>query len=400
MLTRAPASVWTTWRLLLMEGVITAGLTIAAAWIALSDGRWWLRLPLLLVLFPAALMAAWLFVWRRAIRSPAGSHWKSFRARLSQAVLIVASLAILAPVAGVCWRLAHPHTFTEPTRPNPNAYDELVHAGNLIKTVNSPMFETATHAQLKSYVGQCGAVYAPVRAALDKPCQVPVRVDDEGYTKSLGEVQLLREIARALYGQGRLAAMEGRNKDAIISYTNTIRLGRATMRNGLFVHILVGITIESIGREGIAKTRKSLSAEECLALLPRLSDQPALSADVVARDAAFQDNAYGWQGRLIVLIDELTREYQLLRQGVEHACDRELALSRLLLCELAIRAYALQHGRNPAALADLVPGYLSKVPKDPFNGGDFIYRLTPSGYELHSREIGVHGQPLSVDNPG
>jgi hypothetical protein len=273
----------------------------------------------------------------------------------------------------------------------------------LIKAINTPAFETATYAQIKTFVTQCSAVYAPVRAALDKPCQVPVRLNEEDFTKSLGGVQSLRAISRALYAQGKLAAIEGRNKDAVRSYTDTIRLGRAAMRDGLFVDMLVGLTIECIGRDGLAKMRNALSAEECLALLPRLSDlldRPALSADLLARDSAWTENAYGWQGHLAIVIDELTREYQTNGKVMEHASNRELAQSRLLLCELAIRAYALQHGRNPAALADLVPNYLPKVPKDTSDGDDFSYRLTPSGYELHSREIGVHGQPLSADNPG
>jgi hypothetical protein len=47
-----------------------------------------------------------------------------------------------------------------------------------------------------------------------------------------------------------------------------------------------------------------------------------------------------------------------------------------------------------------VPGYLPKVPQDPFDGGDFVYRLTPSGYELHSRQTGSNGRPISVDDSG
>jgi hypothetical protein len=404
MLDRAPTAVWTKWPGLLVEGATTAGLTVAAAWIALSNGRWWLRLPLLLVLFPAAIMAAWLCLWRRVLRSHGGSLWESCNTRFFQIVLLVASVAILAPVVVVCWWLAHPRTFQEPTRPSPNGYDELVRAGNLIKAVNPPTFETATQAQLKSYVAQCRAVYAPVRAALGKPCQVPVRLNNEGFMKSFGEVGSLMAVGRALYGQGRLAAMEGRKNDAIKSHTDTIRLGRAGMQGGFIIDMLVGITLEGMGRAGIAKMRKSLSAEACLALLPRLKellDRPALSADVLARDATWDHNAYGWQWRLFSMIDELTGgPLDSTGKAVAFASDRELAQSRLLLCELAVRAYSLQHGRSPATLADLVPSYLPNVPKDPFDGGDFVYRLTPSGYELHSREVGINGQPISVDNPG
>jgi hypothetical protein len=403
MLVRTPTAVWTTWPELLAEGAITAGLTIAAAWIALSNGRLWLRLPLLLVLFPAVLMAAWLCLWRRAFGSHSDSRWESCKTRSSQALLLIATVAILAPVVGVYWRLINPRTFPEPTRPSPNGYDELVRAGELIKTVNAPVFETATLAQLKSYVIQCGAAYAPVQAALGKPCQVPLRLDYWDSVRFMDGVQSLRTVALALYGQGLLAAMEGRNKDAVGSYTDTIRLGRATMRDGTVVDMLVGITFEAMGRGGIARIRNLLSAEECLALLPRLSDlldRPALSADVLARDAAFDDHAHGWQGRLFFMIDGLTRQDNATGNAIACASDRELAQSRLLLCELAIRAYSLQHGRNPATLADVVPSYLPAVPKDPFDGGDFDYRPTPSGHELHSRKVGFRGRPISADDPG
>jgi hypothetical protein len=402
MLARAPAAVWASWPGLLAEGAATAGLTIAAAWIALSSGRRWIRLPLLLVLFPAAIMVAWLWLWRESRRSYAGSLWGAYKTRVSRAVLLIVTVAILAPVVGTCWRLASPRTFSEPARPNPNGYDELVRAGNLIAAVNAPVFETATRAELKSYVAKCGIVYAPVEAALDKPCQVPLRLNQEVFVRMSGEVRSLRTVGRALYGRGRLAAMEGRKNDAITSYTDTIRLGRAGMQGGVIIDMLVGITLEGMGRAGIAKMRKSLSAEECLVLLPRLKellDRPALSADVLAREAAWDESANGWQWRLFSMIEELTEDAPT-KKAVAFASNRDLAQSRLLLCELAVRAYALQHGRNPATLADLVPSYLPSVPKDPFNGGDFDYRLTPSGYELHSREIGINGQPISVDNPG
>jgi hypothetical protein len=74
--------------------------------------------------------------------------------------------------------------------------------------------------------------------------------------------------------------------------------------------------------------------------------------------------------------------------------DRDLAKMRLLICDLAIRGYSLEHGHNPAKLADLVPDFLPKVPKDPFSGGPFVYRPMPKGYLLYS--VGVNG----VDDGG
>jgi hypothetical protein len=272
MLMRTPAGVWATWPFLLAEGAITAGLTIIAAWAGLGGHRRWLYVPTCVTLFPAAPIATWLRLWQRAIRSPTGSQWQSCITYISRAAVIILSLAILVPVVGVYWRLAHPRAFSEPARPNPNGYDELVRVAKLIETVNKPYIDTATRVQIKTYVTQCGPVYGAIRAALDKPCQIPLRWGDKDFSHSIAEIQSLRNAASALFAQGRLAAMEGRNKDAIASYIDTIRLGRAAMRGGLMIDMLIGITFENMGSSGLAKMRSSLSAEECLALLPKLSD--------------------------------------------------------------------------------------------------------------------------------
>ena len=165
----------------------------------------------------------------------------------------------------------------------------------------------------------------------------------------------------------------------------------------------MAVVAEANGRTGIAKMRKSFSADDCVALIPKLKDlidRPLPLDECWARDHAWVDHAYGWQGRFLVFIDQFFDQNGGARKATRYLADRELAQSRLLLCELAIRAYSLERGRNPAALADLVPRYLPEVPKDPFNGGDFVYRVTPSGYELHSVEIeSASGRPFSADNP-
>ena len=127
-----------------------------------------------------------------------------------------------------------------------------------------------------------------------------MRVNVNGVLEMTHKLQLLRDIAEALWAQGRLAAMEGRKEDAIRSYTDAIRLGRTAMKNGLIIDMLFGITFENIGRSGIAQMRSLLSAEDCLSLLPKLSDlldESAWSADLPVRDAAWADNAWGWRWR-------------------------------------------------------------------------------------------------------
>ena len=256
-LVRVPAAVWATWPLLLAEGAATAGVTVIAAWAGLGNHRRWVYVPVCVIVFPTALMATWLRLWQRANRSSADSLWQSRATYASRAALVALTLAILVPAVSICWRLVHPRTIQQPAVPNPNGYDELVPAGSLIKGVNEPLVETATHSQLKAYVAPVQRCLLAGSAALDIPCQVPVRLDEGALMRALlTDVQSLRSIARAFDGRGRLAAMEGRTKDAVASYLDTIRLGRTVMRGGLIIDVLIGITCEAIGREGIANMRK------------------------------------------------------------------------------------------------------------------------------------------------
>ncbi len=73
----------------------------------------------------------------------------------------------------------------------------------------------------------------------------------------------------------------------------------------------------------------------------------------------------------------------------------DLALNRLLECELALRAYYLDHGAYPSALSDLVPTDIPAVPLDPFSDNQPLkYRRVGAKYLLYS--VG----PDAVDNGG
>jgi hypothetical protein len=67
------------------------------------------------------------------------------------------------------------------------------------------------------------------------------------------------------------------------------------------------------------------------------------------------------------------------------------AQNALLLTALALRAYLLEHRKAPTTLDALVPGYLSKVPRDPFAlSGPLHYRPAGVQYVLYS--IGPDGR--------
>jgi hypothetical protein len=70
------------------------------------------------------------------------------------------------------------------------------------------------------------------------------------------------------------------------------------------------------------------------------------------------------------------------------------AASQLRLARLAAQTFALERGRMPGELANLVPGYLPKVPDDPFGNGPL--KSLPAGHALLIYSIGPDG----VDDNG
>jgi hypothetical protein len=61
---------------------------------------------------------------------------------------------------------------------------------------------------------------------------------------------------------------------------------------------------------------------------------------------------------------------------------------------MAVARYRLAHNEWPADLAELVPGDLKELPKDPYDGQPLRYRRTPDGVDIYSV-----GEDL-VDNQG
>ena len=65
---------------------------------------------------------------------------------------------------------------------------------------------------------------------------------------------------------------------------------------------------------------------------------------------------------------------------------------RLLVAELAIKAYRIERGELPDRLDDLIPEYLPAVPTDPYTEekAPLIYRRTDDKYLLYS--VGLNGR--------
>ncbi|WP_020473832.1 hypothetical protein [Zavarzinella formosa] len=73
---------------------------------------------------------------------------------------------------------------------------------------------------------------------------------------------------------------------------------------------------------------------------------------------------------------------------------RMIQIDRNLSIAFALAEYRANTGKYPAALAELMPKYLTEIPKDVYTDGDLKYQVTPAGYLLHS--VG----PNRIDDQG
>lgn len=98
--------------------------------------------------------------------------------------------------------------------------------------------------------------------------------------------------------------------------------------------------------------------------------------------------------------------YNLMLPAMSAACsaqDRRTLDLEVTKLAFALAAYRADHGSYPQKLADLVPGYIAKVPEDVFAGRPISYTLDDEGYILHS--FGANGEDdvgaaLALDNYG
>ena len=259
MLTRVPALAWMQSRAWLLNGVIAGGLAPAAAWIALSRRRWWLRLPVACVLFPTALAVVWLMLARAAGFMRTNSKRRIWTMWISRAALVLVSLSIMLPLAAIYWRLATPLPIPRVAMPSPNGYDDLIKAGRMLQNVNvpyigpalAPQLKIATHAQMKAFAIRQDAVFDVIHRGFAKPCRVPIVWNDPEYKWFHAEIsnfQNFCNLARALCVKAKDAELDGRIDDAVAAHLENIRLGNACAHGGFVAHWLTATWFTEMGR--------------------------------------------------------------------------------------------------------------------------------------------------------
>ena len=392
--------------LLLATVVISAVLAVAAR-VPMTIWSEWLVIGGFGVVFGAHFCMfvdhVFLFTGKSRLGTLPAPRWRKGRERgRRRAILATVSwiscagfmFLVAFPAAAVYHIVIHPTPIPPISLPEPNGYDDLVREGARLMTGAVPEDDEAGRAELETFIAEYGYVLDAARQGLQRECQVPLTYTQADISRN--ENQLLRQLGRAFLAEGKLARLQGRTGDALETYLDLIRLGRAAANGGLYVEAFVGWALEGMALNRLASMRDALTPDQCRNAIDALESLDADREpvqDISERDRLWEHHAFGKTGRAMETagLDFFTHGPD---RAAELAAKRTQAKTRLLICELALQQWRLEQGSEPKTLADLVPDYLRAVPLDPYCGKRLLYRPTDSGYQLYS--VGPDG----VDDGG
>jgi len=212
------------------------------------------------------------------------------------------------------------------------------------------------------------------RAARRKDCQFPVLGKDD---EPIGAMPLpylngMRRFAWLLRCEGRRLGQKGDWSAALDCCVAINRMARHICRSDRpMISILVALMVHEIGNG---------SVEECLANGDL--DEAALRKAVQDHHQALKD----FPGFAHVMTFE--QKVGEIDAGAQRKMKETFTRGQARLggatIFAAIKLYEKKNSRPPRSLAELKGDCLSELPKDPFSGRDFVYKVRGSDWILYS----------------
>jgi hypothetical protein len=257
--------------------------------------------------------------------------------------------------------------------PNPDGYDDLVKAGQMI-TGNVGNYDEMGQSELRATAQSNSNAIQLARTGLQEKCRVTLDYSAASSAR-LDQLTALKRLAQAFAAQGRLAEMEKRPADAVQSDLDMIRLANDSASGGVIIDQLVGIAIEAIGVANLQKLVDQLDTKTCrdtAATLETLDSQRQTWPEVMQQERDWSRRTFpGIRNELGRLMSRNT--LNKVYQNAEQRFEEQQSKTRQLMIEFAARAYELDKGHRPGNVNDLVPDYLKAVPQDPFTGTNMVY---------------------------
>ncbi len=312
------------------------------------------------------------------LRRPTPSRLASLHVRWL-AILVAATTGL----AGA-W-MYQAHRGSEEIGPDPNGLDDLIRAGASIRGdwPNRGQIAEADPVELRAFVDANRAALDLARVGLARECLVVFENSEEGLASQAGQHRRLIFLCRLLAADGFAAEAEGQVGHAWRSDVDVLRVGQAGSQGGILAHASMCWTIQDFALRRIRKRKDRLGADECRAIIAALADLDRRRVDPDALVRRWDDwvtNSWSLPYRTLLWFNGAYGAEERNQAALARAAADKIARSfRLLMAELAIRAYTLDRKRAPGSLDELVPAYLEKVPIDPATSKPIDYPKTQDG---------------------
>jgi hypothetical protein len=252
--------------------------------------------------------------------------------------------------------------------PNPNGYDDFLKAARLV-TGNAYSFSDKDGNELAALIETNAEALKLARGGLEHECLLPIE-----YSLSSDPSALLTQLKQLglLFGaEGRLVELQGHTNEAANIYLEGMHFGQEVGRGGAFIFRLVGIACETISAQRLMILRSQLDAKRCREILHGLEQIDTKEEPIqttMDQERRWNRKVNGVRGQLMALFTH--RELKNIADSVVAKVQGNTLSRRTMIIAFAARAYELDKGKPPQNVADLVPGYLKAVPKDPATGRD------------------------------
>lgn len=247
--------------------------------------------------------------------------------------------------------------------PNPNGYDDLVKAGQMVST-NSGNYDSANLEQLRETVTANSTALALARASFSNECRVPVQSSNNYILGHIHDLIALRSLAHAFATEGKLAEKEKRFDVAAMSYTDVMHLANESARGGIVIDQGIGMAIEGLGLILLTNIIEQLDVKACRDVasgLENFSVQKQTWNQVLKQENDWSRRTYGGFQYEIARILQWKLIHDNFRKAKEKFDENQNAIRQLTIA-LATRAYTLDKGHPPTNVSDLVPDYLKTIP--------------------------------------
>jgi hypothetical protein len=280
-------------------------------------------------------------------------------------------------MAGLVLWLSKPVLPVAEPVPNPNGYNDILAAGQVLGTSDVPDFNTGTLEEFRLYVSSHHEELNRALVGLSKECRVPTEYSDSYISRHVDDLVAIKGIALAWKAEGKLAELENRPAQAAASLA-AIKLGSAVSRGGLLMDGLFATACETFGTQPLMNLISKLSAEESRLVIQELEacerNKESFSA-IRERERTFcrsqvQVNGLLWQLFQIVFGN---KSLHIAMQKAENKYEGQRRAVLQTKVSLASHLFELERARKPKNFDDLVPRYLKHIPIDPQTRTNLAY---------------------------